>query len=328
MSVKINLKKNPGRVARTGLLLIMVGAVVLAFPGSDLPDLIFGIYIVFAGSLLVFWVHRIKVDDLTNEVLLQKGLLIPLRVKRFPITRIRKITLRETYVKGSKNDHHAYTIHLSGIKDALVLNHRDPWFARSIAERLAIALALPLDNRVYKKSSVRGPEDLDTPLIALWRKQGLSFSRPEPPEETQLGIRNEPDLFEVTIRAEHGNIKFAIPVLIAFGVMDFFMFLYAQYFPAVLFLFAVAFSFNALLAFSGRSRLAITADRITFRQGLSLFRATMPLAELEEMIVSTDGINLVGDHRAIWVHWGDSLQDSAYLEKVIPYELSQREVIR
>ena len=87
---------------------------------------------------------------------------------------------------------------------------------------------------------------------------------------------------------------------------------------AVGFLLVVAFM---SLAFVGQSRLVVTAEAVSFRQGSFPIRARMRVSEIEEMVVAADGITLIGDDNALWIHWGGSTRDSEFLDAVVPYQL-------
>lgn len=203
-------------------------------------------------------------------------------------------------------------------------NHGNPWFSRVIAERLANMLGVPLVNRVYGTATTRQPDDLDTPLIERWIRNEVRFDVPSRPSGSDLRETVQGSSYSLSMRAELPSLKYAVVLMLLAALPAVVDVPLAEVFHSTPYrVFAVFLCVSAVMmsALVGRSKLKITPAAISFRQGCFPFRSRLALRDIEEMIVAADGITLVGDSGAVWVHWGGNKRDSAYLEAVIPYQV-------
>lgn len=325
MKGKINLRQNKGEYVSAGIFATIAGLWLISYTNGDVQNVVLGSIFVTVGVLATGYMNRLTYNSQLDALVHQKGLVFPLLNKRYKLSKIRKITITaKQESRNSENSYQVYPIRLTGIKDAVVLKKRDPWFSRHIAEKIAKKINLPLDNRAFQKSSVRMPDELDMSLIQRWEKNGVRHSKPLMPDTSQLLTNMGVSFFEVSIKAERHNIKFALPLLLVFISLAVFLFPQSNKFPIFYYFFfgvSIPFLSTALLSFSGQSNLKITPTKASFRQGYSPFRHSIRIDEIEELIAANDGINLVGDRKAICIDWGDNKADSEYLASIIPYEI-------
>lgn len=324
MKKTLNLRRNPRTYVLFGVLLTLIAFLMLISPDKAPQHVIFGSLFLIGGLSSMAYFNRLLVDKDTDELVHQRGLLVPLRTRRYPLRKIRAVNISAQVIRNGDKDRTVYPIRLSGIKDSVVSKHGNPWFSRVVAEQLARRIAVPLRNRVYGVSSVRKSDELDMPLVQRWIRDGERFGKPVLPASTDLLERTGASSYELSIRAQFPQFKYLT------------MFLFLLVLPAVvdipqtavfdsLFYRAVAafaLFFGVLtLAFVGRSSFRIDSRAVSFRQGYLPVRSRMRFEEIEEMVVAGDGITLIGDAKAIWIHWGGGKQDSEYLEAVVPYQI-------
>jgi len=290
-----------------------------------LPEhVIFGSLFAIGGLMSLTYVNRLTLDTTSQELLHQRGLIVPFQTKRFPLSRIRAVKMTVKVIRNGDNSKTTYPIGLNGIKGAVVLNHGNPWFTRVVAEQLARLINRPLISRVYGVSSTREPDELDLPLVERWIRSDARFEVPSLAHDTTLQENMRGSDYELSIRAEIPQLKYVIillwllviPAIAPVPWTDVFHSSFYRYFAV----FALFFGMM-LLAFVGRSRLRITANEVSFRQGYFPRRSRLRLSDVEEMVVAADGITLVGDENAVWIHWGGSRQDSDYLKAAVPYHI-------
>lgn len=330
MKKTINLRNKPGRSILLGILIMLIGILIFLKAAKPTDKYATALIFCMVGLFLAGYINRMCLFIDKQELVHQRGLFFPLFNHSYNLNKVRCITVKEKiiedYNEGSYDQYQTiYPVHLSGIKGAIAAKPRSPWRARKIAEELARALNKPMNNMVYKKSSIRAADELDMPVIERWKREHNYPSKlPEAPANTQLDIKRSGNAFIVYLKAEHHSIKFALlmlTVITAIAVvsssgMSISPFIYYGIFGS-LYLFTVLI----LLSFSGHSKFEINGKSVSFRQGLSPIKSRINLNEIEEYIVARDGIHLVGDRSSVWIHWGDNLKDSEYLEKAIPFEL-------
>lgn len=251
-------------------------------------------------------------------------MLLPLRTTRYPLCRIRGVRVSVAVVGRGKSRRTRYVVSLSGIRDSTISSHGNPWFSRVLAEQLARRLRVPLINRVYGKSTRREPADLDRPLTERWLRDGLRFDAPRLPRGSRLREYADPDRFRLSIPAQMPALKF-----VSLGVLLLAIGAFAAAATGTGIAAFVGIGLFALLggvmalALACRSTLTIGVDGVGLRQGWFPVKASMELNAIEELVVAADGITLIGDNNAIWIHWAGSREDSAYLEAVVPYQLQR-----
>ena len=324
MTSKINLRRNPRTYAMFGVLLVLIAVLMLMSPDKEPKHYIFGALFLFGGLASITYLNRLIVDANAGEIIHQRGLLLPLRVERYPIRKIRNMKISEKVVRKNNKERSTYPVRLNGIRDSVVSNHPNPWFSRVIAEQLARRIRVPLDNRVYGVSSIRKSDELDVPVIRRWIRDGHQFDKPALPATTNLIETSGPSTYELSLSAEFPKFKYVIAALFLMAGLA-----VAPVPPAILFastayrwIAGLAFLAGVMgLAFVGRSRLKMDAKNVVFRQGSAPFRYRIRIDEIEEFVVASDGVILIGDEKAVWVHWGKSRSDSDYLAAAIPYNL-------
>jgi len=324
MTNKINLRKSPRVCFLTGVLISLIGTATILYD-VEIESRIFAVFIVVIGLLCIFYINKLTLDTYSGYLIHKHGFFIPFVKNRYRINKIKRIKISEKTVRrNNNNSSEIYPVDLIGIKDGIVLKHQDPWFSRSVAEKLAKLLHIPLDNRVYGKSSIRHPEELDLPLIERWKNNNVCFEKPKIPVKTDLVHKTSSTSFDIYVQSEHYLKKYAIAVLIILIATAALMYPFInEIWLFYWFFFGISIPFFCLatLAFCGKSHLNINTQSVSFRQGYAPIRYKAKIYAIEEFIVSGDGIYLVTDKKSIWMHWGTSLEDSEYLEAAIPYEL-------
>ena len=122
---------------------------------------------------------------------------------------------------------------------------------------------------------------------------------------TDLTEKSGPSSYELSLSAEYPKFKYAIAAFFLVAAPA-----AANLPPAALFgstayrwIAGIAFLFGVLgLAFVGRSSLKIDAEKVAFRQGYAPFRQRIRIEDIEELVVASDGVIMIGDENAVWVH--------------------------
>lgn len=307
-----------------GILFVLIGFVVLISPDKLPEDYIFGSLYMLGGLASITYINRLIIDPNTQELVHQRGLLFPFLFKRYPLPKIRAVKVSMKVEGNGDNKTTRYPVSLNGIKDAVVLKHGNPWFSRVRAEQLARLINKPLVNRVYGISSTRKPDELDMPLIERWIRNDERFEKPSLTHATTLLETVHGSSYELSIRAQFPTLKYVMVFLFLLVIPAVVDVPWAEFFHSRGYRLFAIFPLVAgllMLAFVGRSRLRITASEVTFRQGFFPVRARLRIEDIEEMFIASDGITLVGDANAVWIHWGGNKQDSEYLEAVVPYQI-------
>lgn|GEM_PF-3283807 len=323
-NTRLNLKRNPRMYVLAGSLFALIGLLMLFTPDKLPEHVIFGSLFAIGGLMSLTYVNRLSLDKTSQELVHQRGLIVPFQNKRFPLRKIRAVKMTVKVVRNGDKSKTTYPVGLDGIKDAVVLNHGNPWFARVVAEQLARLINRPLISRVYGVSSTRKPDELDLPLIDRWIRNDTRFEVPTLAHDTTLQENRCGSDYELSIRAEMPELKYIVVLLWLLVIPAVVPVPWAEVFHSAFYRFFAVFAFffaTMLLAFVGRSNLRITATEVSFRQGYFPRRSRLRLSDVEEMVIAADGITLVGDASAVWIHWGDSRRDSDYLEAAVPYHL-------
>lgn len=324
----INLRYKRRTSVLAGILMLLVGSLIVR-SGVDISnDQKFAMVLIVGGALLVGWIKRLAIDKQAGEIRLQIGFILPFYSRAYQIKKVKRIALLERYEKNRfANGSMRYNVRLVGIRNSTLLKSPGPWFARQVAERLATTIGVPMNNRIYGKSSIRQPDELETPLLLRWRKSGTSFQLPAAPQSTGVRVKRDGDRTSIYLKAESHNI-FLLLIMLAGGLLVAFLVTSttsgSPIFFVIFFGLFVYVIIRALLTFMGNSRIVIDARKVSVRLGISPFSDKLKLSEIEELIVARDGICLVGDDGALWFHWAEHKRDSEYLEKLIAYELSRR----
>ena len=321
---RFNLIYRSRRKRLWGLFWLTFGLGIFLEAPSEPGRYVVVLMAVVSGLYLVGHVHRMQLNPLAGKLSRERGWLIPFTRESYPVSKIRGITLKHRLRSSSDAHSSDFPIHLSGIKDAVIAHPRDLYFARQLAEALAQALGKPLNNRVYRVSSLRQPDELDRSVMDRWCQ---GDKPPEPavlPVDSRLVVEREPQAVAFYLPVNSLNLT----VILAFsllwlllgsliigwaGVRDL----------GVLWVFSIGglVCGYMLLHLIGRYRLRIDRQQVTLRMGWWPRLIRMPLDEVEEYIVASDSIVLVSDNAVISLDWTSHAQDNVYLETTIPHEL-------
>jgi len=326
MAKRLNLRRRSVAYLVLSVLVILIAILMLANPDRSWGDVVFGPLLMLGGLIAIGYFDRVLFDDGTNEIIRQTGILVPFRVRRYARDKVKAVTIAKKTERVTNKERTTFPVRLSGIKDATILQHVNPWHSRVVAEQLARLIDVPLVNRVYGTVTTREPEELNMPLVERWRRDEQRFEKPAMRHDSDLQESDTGEVYELSIRAQFPHFKYLIwisvllivPAVIDVGFTGFFH-------SSTYRLLAVIFAGIAIvaLAFVGRSRLTISPVEITFRQGYFPRRVRLAVGDIEELVIAPDGITLIADSGAVWVHWGGSGQDSDYLSAAIPYQLQR-----
>lgn len=322
----LDLRRKPRTQRLAGVLVLVVGSLMLYGAGRRAGEIVFALIFLLGGLALLCYLDRAIVDLARGELTHQRGFLLPLRTRRYPLRMIRAIGLLVRVTGKGDGRRARFVVRLVGIRDSVLSSSASPWHARLLAERLARWLQVPLHNRVYGVSSRRDVADLDLPLVGCWARDGKRFPEPALPAPTLLRERRDATSYTLSMPAQLP--KLGIPAIVLLSLALLFFAAAARGAPIgtgiamSLGLFALVGGSMAL-AFAGRSRLSIVSGRLSFRQGCFPLKSRIAIAAIEELVVAADGITLIGDTEAVWIHWAGSREDSAYLEAVVPSELAR-----
>lgn len=322
--LKLNLRTHQTATTLGGILLMLLA--LLTGREQALQQTIMAATLFVMGLLLASYRQRLIVDPARQQIQRKRGFAFLLHCTTISTQGLSQLTLREKVIRSGKSERTWYQ--LLADKTALICQLKDPLHARTVAETLAKVLLLPLDNHIHGVRSLRSPQQLDLPVAARWQAAHVRTELPAAPAHSRIEVVHSAAGTRITLPAEHENLKLVAllaAVVLAIGVL-----LYSLakaedlLFLTILFVPFLFFLLVAVLAFSGRSAIQLTASHITVRQGLSPFRKRLPLKDVEEFIKARDGIILDGDKGSAWIHWAGSKEESHYLEALLAYELARR----
>lgn len=326
MKSELNLRRHPRTHILFGVLVILVATLMLIFSNGEWGRIIFGGLFMLGGIATVTYFNRLHIDQATGELVHRRGLLFPFSIKRYAVSKIRGISLAVATIGDGDDRKPQYVVGLSGIRDATVSSHGNPWFSRILAEQLARRLRVPLSSRVYGKSSRREAGEMDLPLIQRWQRDGTRFAEPALPGKSRLRKYEDAATYVLAVPAQHPKLKFVAFGSILVGILALSAAPTGLVFGTAAFIMLGAFAIlggTICLALAGPSTLSIGNGEITFRQGWFPLRSRIRMDAVEELVVATDGITLIGDEGAVWIHWAGSQLDSEYLEAAVPYQINR-----
>ena len=291
--------------------------------GESIQYPVFGTLLVIVGVCFLTLVNRLKIIEASDALVHQRGLLFPVWSKRYPLQHLKTIAIRKKVKQKGENTVVTFPIEINGARDGIVLNHRSPRFTREIAEELAKYVGVPLVNRIYGRSSKRSPDELDLPLVERWERRGKRFEKPALSFDTRLRENHRGTNYEILMPASHPSLRYLVYGLSVFVLLaapgplpEFFQSEGYRWIAAF-----AAIAVLMLLAFIGPSSLRFTLSHVTFRQGYFPRRSKVRPSEVEEMIVASDGITLVGDERTLWIPWAGTKKDAKFIRELVPYQL-------
>lgn len=139
---------------------------------------------------LILGRQGIYIDRARGEVVQYGGVgllflpVLPLTRKTLPLAQFKRVVLRQDARKNGKSSTTTYAVRLQsgGEHGVLVVDHPNEVKARALAEEIAAFTRLPLEDKRFKESSLREPEELDEPLREMLRREGRPVRVPPPPE--------------------------------------------------------------------------------------------------------------------------------------------------
>lgn len=284
-----------------------------------------------AALLLLAYRNCIEVDPKRARLAHRIGIGYAFAVRKFETSRLRRITLREETVQSGEDDDSStiYSLRVSGPAERGVLcTHDILWEARSIAERVARALDVELEMRLFGGSSVRVADRLDLPLAERWRLNGIVKPAPRL-EDSSIS----------TISHDSKASEFRTPVApaprLAIGVVSVCLIvsLHALYsvggasasFSVVASALVAIFGGGYIARYTGRDRVRFSRTTVEFRRGYLPFVRTMPLEDIEEILVSKNTVALLGDRKFLLIDRPEHESDRTVQRQFIERQISQRQ---
>ena len=351
------------RVLGTPFLLIGVGLVVgLAHSEGSVPPPAIAIGGLFAlvGTCFVFHVSRCVIDPLRQTLEVQRGVFMPLWRRNFPFDAIDRVELIAYRVSSGRGSRTQYGVRIEPAgsdfgqpvrgRGVMVWSAGSYPAARKIAERIAGLVRRPLADRTAGTVHVRQPDELDTPIAELWRREGVPQRPSAPPGEAlraeigdgrvrielpPAGMRGPAVVFVIALVATVSTPFFVLGFLFSDGAPPWVVALYAGF--TLIPVFVVA-SLLAWFAW-GRTELRADPSGVTIVQRLGPFVRSSRLGaeELEEVFVRSAPENapalakLIGnalilrsDARTVQTAWGRSEAELEWLVSAIRWALTRR----
>jgi hypothetical protein len=327
----LDLRGADARSRWQGGLLLFLLAVCFAWAGLDegqpIAAIGVGVALAIAGLYVIAGRHLLVVGS--GRVTRRRGLFLSFDVVSNTVAGIEKITLWEVARRSGKRKVIRYRVSAVGSSSRVLAELPDPWHARHVAERLCVALNVPFHHDVYGANSVRNPHEVDAALVERWRIASTTHERPGLPPDTRLRVEEHDRDVVLSTPAETWQLKYAALLTAAFAAFGTLFYRGSSTGGARIVLLGVlgvagAAVMAAALQSSGRAKIVFSGNRVRVRLGWWPFASSMSIADIEEMIPASDGINLVGDARALWIPWGRSHADSEFLRKFVAYELARR----
>lgn len=325
--LKLNLRVHQPITTIIGALLILLETANLRISSPDPEGSIVASTIIVMGFILMTYRHILIVDADRHRLIRRVGCLYLFKRKEISTDNLKQLVLREKVVRSGKSETTWYQIAASS---DVICQLKNSVYARRVAETLARATSLPLDNHVHYVRSVRKPDELDQPVAERWHAHGMHGMLPVPPYETQVRVEHSAAATRISLPAEHHNLKivaiiggfFALLAVVMFSLMK----EESRFILYILFALVFWIITLAILAFSGRTSILLTETHVMVRQGLMPFKRKLRLMDVEEFICAPDGIYLDGDEGSAWVHWAGNSADSDYLKALLAHEIARRHV--
>jgi hypothetical protein len=203
------------------------------------------------------------------------------------------------------------------------------WHARFVGERLSRAIGKPVETRLLGAPSRRDADEVDLQLAERWRRDGRFKEAPLLPAGTGLAVEHRNEASDLTMPVEPvPRLIIASVATLIVAALVFFSFRVDA--AAFLFMWIVAgaiscFAFGFIARHSGRSRLRFTPGAVEFRIGRFPLVQRIALAEVEELIVSSDAFVLMGDRGYIRIDRPKEPADREAQRQFIDRQISRRQ---
>jgi|GEM_PF-4419066 len=288
-------------------------------------------YIAVALALLglyrLLYRKTLVIDNEHKTLTLQKRFIFVFKKIRFSHKKAKAIVLRIKTKRTTKNNTASYfPISLLGVKNSIIYEGDSPVYARTIAEKMAITMALPFHNRVYSKNSVRSHEELNLPLLAYWEKHGLHFQPIPLPTNTQLTVKQLKNKTSISTPFNYHNLTPGLLIVSMFAIATVLLVfmtkgqsMVANIIIGVIDVLAV----HMFLGFVGSSKIILSNTQISLRTGWHLNKTCCQIDSIEEYIIAPDSLVLVGDASVLSIDRTAKKEDNLYLEKMIPFYLQE-----
>jgi len=315
-----------------GSLLLFAGAVSFwSAPQRALADVPQAWLLVIAATLLLTYRNYVEVNPGARRVAHRLGFVFTWPWTKFDTGRIDRVELKSAEKDSGGDDDDtrtAYVISVKGESGGQLCEHEQMFPARLVAERVARALNMPLENRLFGGWSVRKPEDLDVSLAERWRQSGRFKTAPVIEGATTLEVRHDDETSELSMPV--ARFSRGIAALVGASLVGAIVFLVIQFDLPVLipggFILAILyFTIGMILRHSGRDRLRFGVDTVHYRRGWLLSRQRMDIAEIEEILSSGDRLVLMGDRSHVMIDRPKGELDRELLRQFIERQIARRQ---
>lgn len=314
-----------------GIALLLGGMTALwVAPQRAFADVPHDWILVAVATLLITYRNYIEVNPAARRVAHRIGFGYAPAWTTFDTGGIRNVEIKSVTRKSGKQGKTVtvYAVDIKGVAGGNLCEREHMLPARLIAERVARALNVPLENRLFGGRSVRKPEDLDVPLAERWRLEGVLKEAPVIGANSSLEVRHLDTTSEISTpvpdfpRAIAALVGLALVAGIALAGLVFDL---GPFFAVGFSLPIIGIATTLILRHSGRDILRFDASAVEFRQGRLPSRQRMNIAAIEEILVHGDRLVLMGDREHILIRCPRTGSDRALLLQFVERQVSQRQ---
>lgn len=325
---RINLSEQRKVKLLFGLLLIPVAALsywMLRFSSEWMALLIFSSAI---SAVLLFWNRRLEFDD--ENIYLIKSFILPISRKKFPRKKSIRVALSKQITRSQNGNHHSeqtyYPVKIHGLGKETFFSSKSFLNSRKVAEALATALNLPLNDRSHDNNTTRANKSLNTPLYQQWRNADLVHSRPDTEKGSVFNIERAANTTRITYPGLGRDMIFVcITTALVVIASSLFSWIFWQY-PLVVagyYLFLLLMLLREYLK-AGLNFIVINSERIRYKSGRYPRYYTIAMDEVEELFDDhCGGFILQGDNRSLSLPWSCNEQETRRLWKILQYEIAR-----
>lgn len=176
-----------------------------------------GVLFAIAGLGLLLHVSRCVIDPLRGAIEVTRGVIVPLWRRSLPFDQIDRVALF-SYRASSGNGSNRIQYGVVAVPVGEQVEWPDPirrgcWIyssgsysaARQWAERVCLLVRKPLEDRIDGISSVRSPDELNTPIAEIWRREGTPQTLDPPPADGRLKHEQRGD--EIRVELPAGGLR-------------------------------------------------------------------------------------------------------------------------